>query len=181
MGVCFQEAKSRIMGCIGDLLEQSEDFFKLIENSLSLITNLSSNKETQAKELPDKDDPQKMKKVCTYLQFLSELIEFVKDDLLTLRQTFNEVRQNRSCLTVTKLIRQLSSTLEFLKTVYELFNDDNDKEEETTELEERKFKLISDFLKEHGRNQEEFDRKVAEKMIEIMGIGIQLTLTSAGN
>ena len=134
MGICFQEAKSRIMGCIGDLLEQSEDIFKHIENLISEVANLISNKETKTKELPDKDDLKKMQKVCSYLQFLNESIEFVKDDLLTLRQTLNEVKQNRSCLSVTKLIKDLSKILEFLKTVYELFNDDNDKEED--ELEE---------------------------------------------
>lgn len=179
MGICFQEAKSRIMGCIGDLLEQSEDIFKHIENLISEVANLISNKETKTKELPDKDDLKKMQKVCSYLQFLNESIEFVKDDLLTLRQTLNEVKQNRSCLSVTKLIKDLSKILEFLKTVYELFNDDNDKEED--ELEEKRFKFISDFLEEHGRDQEEFYRKVAEKMEEIKNPGIQLTLTSAGN
>ena len=180
MGACFKEAKSRIMGCLGDLLEQSEDYFKLIENLLSDITNLNSNKETKEKESPDKDDFEKMKKVCSYLQFLSELPEFVNDDLLTLRQTLNEVKQNRSCLAVAKLIKQLSEIIEFLKKVYELFNDD-DKEEERDDLEEQRLKLISEFLEKRGRKQEEFDRKVEEKMREIMFTGILLTLTSAGN
>ena len=181
MGICFQEAKSRILGCIYKLLNRCDDFIKIIENKLPEFTNLISNKETKAKELLEKGDLKKIKKICSTLQFLIDLIEFVKNTLPTLRQTLNEVRQSQNCITAKKLFEQINEIREFVMTVNELFNDDDNEEEETTELEEQRLKLINELLEKIGSSQEEFERKVEEKMGEIAYAGIQLTLTSVGN
>ena len=123
-----------------------------------------SDKEAKAKESPVKDALDTMKKVCSALQFLTDLIDFVKDTLLTLKDTFLEVKNNPGIQSVKKLVDTLNDIVQFLKKVGKLFSDE---EEDTEDLEEQRLEVISEFLEKIGSNFEQFEAKVEAKIREL--------------